>query len=156
MQDSIFNHSVGVLSSKELSESVAIAQMDNRSEGLGVDTVSGASKTQDTNMMRALAGALLVCIGFTSYFVSRVVPDISLNNRWNHRDILRSSDYLHQCDGMAAATVAARVVAFIGGAASVTLIIFGFLLVTIPVAVLYWDVVHRIRTSDETGALVEW
>ena len=57
---------------------------------------------------------------------------------------------------MAAATVAARVVAFIGGAASVTLIIFGFLLVTIPVAVLYWDVVHRIRTSDETGALVEW
>ncbi len=156
MRDSIFNRSVGILYSKEISESVAMAQMDNRREGLSVDTVSGASKTQDTDMLMALTGAFLVCLGFSSYFLSRIVPDISLIISGTIVIFLGSLTICFSVTEWQRRPWATRVVALIAGAACVTLLTFGFLLITIPVAVLYWDVIHRIRTSDETGTPSVW
>jgi hypothetical protein len=156
MQDSVFNYSVGVLHSEEISESVAMAQVDNRREGLRVDTVSGASKTQDTDMLMALTGAFLVCLGFSFCFLSRIVPDISLIISGTIVIFLGSLTICFSVTEWQRRPCATRVVALIAGVASVILLIFGFLLITIPVAVLYWDVIHRISAGDETGTLVEW
>ncbi len=156
MRNRIFNHSVGVLHSKEISESVAIAKTDNQSEGLRVDTVSGVSKTQDTNMMMALTGAILVCFGFSFYYLSTIVPDISLIVNGSIVIFLGALTICFSVTEWQRRPWSTRVVALIGGAACVTLFIFGFFLIIILVAVLYWDVIHRIRTSNGTGTLVEW